>query len=52
MLRVFPRNSDALETISMSGPFSKLTNTPWDNDENWTGYRCPADEAVCVQHPM
>jgi hypothetical protein len=25
MLRVFMRNSDALETVSMSGPFSKLS---------------------------
>jgi hypothetical protein len=24
MLRVSPRNSDALETVTMSGPFSKL----------------------------
>jgi hypothetical protein len=34
MIRVSPRNSDALETISMSGPISKLTNNLWDTDEN------------------
>jgi hypothetical protein len=30
----------------------KTKHTPWVTDETWTNYRCPADEAVCVQHPM
>jgi hypothetical protein len=35
---VVPRNSVALEIISMSGPFSKLNIcSVGDIDENWTG---------------
>jgi hypothetical protein len=51
-LRVFLRKSDALGGVSMSGQFQNYTHTPWGTDETWTGERCPAAEAACVQHPM
>jgi hypothetical protein len=47
MLRVSLRNSDALKTVSTSGPSSKLNkHSPWDTDENWTAQRCPADNPM------
>jgi hypothetical protein len=40
MLLIPPINLEALETVSISGP--------WDTDENCTSQRCPAEEAVYV----
>jgi hypothetical protein len=36
MLKVFGRNLDVLETVSISGQVSKLNYTPLGIDEQWT----------------
>jgi hypothetical protein len=43
MSRISMKNSDALETVSISGQFSGLNI---HSVRHWTGQRCPADEAA------
>jgi hypothetical protein len=50
MSEIFLTNPDVVRTSSIVGTFSKLNVNSVGIDENLACKRCPAEEAMCLQH--